>query len=170
MMKPNPIPSQEYLKRVFTYDFISGSLIRVMKNSKNNSRNGMGVAGCVSSKGYRIIKLDGNAYKAHRLIYAYHHGSCFDDMQIDHIDRNKQNNRIENLRLATNGQNQCNTVNAYKNSHSGVKGIRFNGSSYVARIALGGVRKCLGSFPTQELAFTAYQQAAQQHRGEFAPA
>ena len=76
--------------------------------------------------GYYEINLCKNskikAFKFHRLIYEAHYGSIPDKMFIDHIDNNKQNNNIENLRLATNSQNKMNTK-TYKNNLSGYKNI-----------------------------------------------
>jgi hypothetical protein len=80
------------------------------------------IAGCVGSSGYLQIRLDGKTFQAHRLVWLYHHGYVPEN-QIDHIDRNKLNNMIDNLREVTRACNARNTSNPSTNT-SGVKGVR----------------------------------------------
>jgi len=78
-------------------------------------------------KGYYEIKLCKNSkkkiFKLHRLIYEVYYGTIPDKMQVDHIDNNKQNNNIENLRLVTNQQNQWNRKTSKTNLSTGHKCI-----------------------------------------------
>ena len=92
-----------------------------------------------------------------------------DDMDVDHKNLNKLDNRRENLRIATRGQNNCNKTK-YKNNTSGFKGVSFHkkAQKYRARISIDGKQKFLGYFVTAEAAHQAYKQAAIQHHGEFA--
>lgn len=63
-------------------------------------------AGVVSTKtGYILLSLKGKTYAVHRIIYALAHGVCPHDLQVNHIDGNKQNNKIENLELVTSKEN-----------------------------------------------------------------
>jgi len=80
-------------------------------------------AGSKHATGYIHITLLGGYYKAHRLIYAFHHGRIKD--QIDHINRIKDDNRIENLRDVTGSVNTMNTAPLRSTNTSGVKGVSF---------------------------------------------
>jgi len=70
---------------------------------------------------YKNSKLKG--FKFHRLIYEAHFGTIPEKMCIDHIDNNRQNNNIENLRLATHSQNQMNSKTQKDNLSTGYKNI-----------------------------------------------
>jgi hypothetical protein len=82
------------------------------------------IAGYVETNGYLRIRLYGKTFQAHRLVWLYHHG-YLPENQVDHIDRNKLNNRIENLREVSKSCNMRNTGNRTDNS-SGVKGVRWH--------------------------------------------
>lgn len=64
-------------------------------------------AGCIKGKGYLNVYLNGVSYRVHRIIYTMFHGHVPD--YIDHIDDNRLNNRIENLRETTNSENTSKT-------------------------------------------------------------
>jgi hypothetical protein len=98
-----------YIKELFDYD--DGNLI--WRINKGRSKKGT-VAGSKDSKGYFQIKLNQKVYRLHRIVWLWH-GKELPE-QIDHIDRNPLNNRIENLREATALTNQWNT----KKSDNGV--------------------------------------------------
>lgn len=127
------------------------------------------LAGCLGTRGYRVIGINGRNYFAHRLIYVMHHGPIPENMLVDHIDRDVSNNRIENLRLATNAQNTYNSA-IYNSNTSGCKGVCFVGHDniWIAYIMVNRKRIHLGRFKTKEQASIAYQQASQKHHGEFA--
>ncbi len=90
--------------------------------------------GSINYRGYLQTRINNKIYLNHILIFLYHHGYMPENM-VDHIDRNKLNNRIENLREVS---NQCNMRNAKqpKNNTSGVKGVYWNrrDGKWVARI------------------------------------
>ena len=125
-------------------------------------------AGCLHHKGYRVMELFGKYYSEHRLAWFYIYGQWPRD-QIDHINRNKADNRITNLREATQAQNQANTPARQKNK-TGLKGASFNAKAkcYVAQIRLDGRSVQLGSFTSAEDAHAAYLVAAKALHKEFA--
>lgn len=101
-------------------------------------------AGAVKADGYRAIKVDGRFYKAHRLAWFYAHGAWPPD-QIDHVNRDKTDNRLANLRLATNVQNHRNK-GCYQSNRSGVAGVRPVANKFQAYITHLGRRIHLGKF------------------------
>lgn len=75
---------------------------------------------CLDNKGYKRAKVNGVMYMVHRLVYMMHHGNL--PKFLDHIDCDRTNNRIENLRPATPSENNRNRSISNRNK-SGVKGI-----------------------------------------------
>ncbi len=110
----------------------------------------------------------GKMYKAHRLAWFYMTGEWPPD-QIDHIDGDRDNNRLVNLRKATNAQNGAN-ARLSKNNSSGFKGVSFDTSVGRWRASIRRNRQLhyLGFFNTPEEAHAAYASAAVQLFGEFA--
>lgn len=111
--------------------------------------------GCTG--GYASTRIDGKNELIHRLVVGAKKGQI-----VDHINRNKLDNRKENLRIVTRQQNIVNSV---------TKGITFNKlkEKYQARITTGNKRKSLGYYETEEEAMRAYQQAHLKVYGEFSP-
>mgnify|MGYP000166735034 CR=1 FL=1 len=138
--------TQEQLQEIF--DYRDGQLI--WKKCRNTTVLGK-PAGAVGGRGYVNVTLNGKTCTAHRLIYLLKHGYVPD--MIDHIDRNKTNNRIENLRPATVSQNVCNRE-APANSTSGIKGVRFHkrDKKWIAYAKINGKQKHIGSFASVEAA------------------
>jgi hypothetical protein len=129
------------------------------------------VAGCVYAQKltrYRGIRVDGRLYKAHRLAWLYVHG-VWPAEQLDHIDGDGANNRIANLRQATNSENNRNRKVRY-DSASGCKGVNFHKGNrkWRAHIRLNGRQKHLGYFSSAEEAYAAYCLAAPEIHGQFA--
>ncbi len=138
--------TQEQLQEVF--DYFDGQLI--WKKCRNTTVIGK-PAGAIGGRGYVNVKLNGKTYTAHRLIYLLQHGHVPD--MIDHIDRDKTNNRIENLRPASVSQNVCNRE-APANSTSGIKGVRFHkrDKKWIAYAKVNGRQKHIGLFASMEAA------------------
>jgi hypothetical protein len=90
----------------------------------------------------------------------YVHGS-FPDGDLDHINRNKKDNRIENLRVVTKSQNRQN-ITAHKNNKSGMKGVWLHKQTkrWCSTIGFNNKNKHLGSFSTKEEAQAAYMAAS----------
>jgi hypothetical protein len=149
---------------VLDYDKDTGAFVW-LKPTKFHPRMLGKEAGSVAT-GYRMIRIDGQKYKAHRLAWLYVYGEI-PALEIDHKNGNKLDNRIANLRLATNSQNQAN-----KNRVSGKKtpkGVRLLASGkYQARISFDGRLFCIGTYETESEAVSAYFCKASEHYGEFA--
>jgi len=90
--------------------------------------------------GYWRILIDGKRYKRSRLVWIYHNGAIPDGMQIDHINHNRQDDRIENLRIVTSQENNRN--------RSGVKGVSWNkkAGKWEANLKIDKKKKHLGLF------------------------
>ena len=124
------------------------------------------LAGSQSIKGYQTIGIDGREYAAHRLAWLYVHGE-WPEGALDHINRDKADNRIANLRPATYSQNRANRLGK---SASGFKGVYWHKKvgKFQAQIRIEDKRCSLGYFTTAEEAHEAYKTAAIHHFGEFA--
>ena len=125
-------------------------------------------AGTINSKGYIVVQVDKVQYTLHRLVWAVAH-KCNPLTHIDHINGIRDDNRIENLRLANQAQNQANG-RLRTNNTTGYRGVYWDSSikRYTARIKKDGVSHYLGAFDTKVEAHQAYIKAAIQLFGEFA--
>jgi hypothetical protein len=157
------------LRRLLNYDPQTG--VFTWKARGRGVRAGK-VAGSVKrdvgrNTAYVCVSIHQRHYYAHRLAWLYVH-SKWPAEQIDHVDLDGTNNRIDNLRLATIRQNSANSP-ARKNNRLGVKGVRKRTrGSYEARVSLTGRSEVIGYFKTAEEAHAAYLSALKSHYGEFA--
>lgn len=152
------------LRALFIYDPVTGYFTRLVR--AGHAKAGV-VAGSVHKEtGYRHINIDGYPYCAHRLAFLYMTGEWPISI-VDHKDRNKDNNRWDNLRNATNSQNSANS--SVSKSMSGYKGVILykRTGRYAARIRCNGIQIHLGYFSTPEEAHEAYKVGAKKHFGEF---
>lgn len=125
-----------------------------------NARYSGKECGNIDFQGYRAIKINGKTFKAHRLAWLHYYGE-WPKGQIDHINRVRDDNRIENLRDVTRSQNQQN-VSIRRTNTSGAKGVYFfkGTGKWHARICVNGKQKHLGFFNDLRLAASAYSEAA----------
>ncbi len=147
----NVIPTSTRLKELFIY--VDGRLIR---------RSNMKLAGTQLSH-YISVMVDERYYLLHKLIYCYHN-DVWPEV-IDHIDRDKSNNRIENLRLASKSLNEANT-GLRRNNSSGYKGVAYHKAAGKWRAYL--QCKHIGLFDTAEEAAKEYNKRALETYGEYA--
>jgi hypothetical protein len=121
----------------------------------------------ISREGYYRITIDGKTYMQHRLAWLYVYGVIpLED--IDHIDCDKTNNKINNLRLASCTQNARNVMKKSTNK-SGHKGVHWDKccKKWMALIRYGGKQHYLGLFDDPKIAHDAYCKAAEKVHGEF---
>lgn len=126
-------------------------------------------AGCLNKRnGYSVISIGDRLYYAHRLAWVYMHGDK-PFREIDHINRNRSDNRITNLRVATRHQNQGNRK-VRIDSLSQMKGVRFHKLSglWYAQITANRKIISLGYHKSSGQAQAAYASAAKEYFGEFA--
>lgn len=172
-MAKRPLPSPEVLRQLLRYDPETGKLFWRQRDDAPRKWNvrftGREAFTSVTTYGYRQGTVNGcGGYKAHRVAWAIYHGA-WPPMEVDHIDGDRQNNRIDNLRLATSSQNKFNrTVNP--KSRSGLKGVEFDprDGRFYAKIMANGRRHYLGCFANAEEAKFAYDRAAKSLHGDFA--
>lgn len=152
MSKFNSTPlTPERLREVLDYDPMTGVFSRVLKTCGTRR-----VKGSENCAGYLTIRIDGKAHYCHRLAWVYVYGTWpFGD--IDHIDGDKANNRIGNLRDVTRGVNMQNQKKAQRrNRSSGLLGAFKDKNNWSARIGVDGVVHHLGNYDTPEEAHEVY--------------
>jgi len=126
-----------------------------------------GTAAGTLSHGYIRIRIDGKLHSAHRLAFLVSHGHLPDE--LDHINGDPSDNRIENLRPATSQENKRNTGKQANNT-SGFKGVywdKSNGKWKAQARDANGKQKNIGLFPTPESASAAYEAYVRNLHGEF---
>lgn len=118
--------------------------------------------GNMRENGYLQLMVGRKCVKLHRLIYEHVNGQIPDGFEIDHINGIRTDNRIENLRLVSRGENQQNRHRPNKNNKLGIKGVVYNkkNNKFKSQIDVGGKKIYLGCFQTIEQAVFAYNKAA----------
>lgn len=124
------------------------------------------VAGNTNNKGYKFIMVNYKNYLIHRLIFLYHHGYLPEF--VDHIDGDKLNNRIENLRECTRSQNMYNQKKTKTNT-SGVKGVSWykNRGKWKSQCRVNGKVHYLGMYDDLSDAEKAVKEFREKQHGEF---
>lgn len=152
----------ETLQRLFSYEPKTGNVYWIAKGKGRIKKKS---AGTVVNAGYIGIMIEGKRHYAHRIAWALHHGKHPID-QLDHINGIKTDNRIVNLREATNLQNGKN-LSLNKNNKTGYSGIYFKTNAWTAYIKVNYTNLYLGRFAKKEDAIAARLKAEQEFYGEW---
>lgn len=150
--------TQEALKSIMEYNPETGDFVRI-KTTSANAKKGS-IAGCKDTYGRTVIRINNTLHYAHRLAWLYMYGE-FPKELIDHIDMDKGNNRLENLREANKALNAQNKKSPQSNNKTGFLGVSYAkwAKLYRASIHVDGKTKRLGYFKTAEDAHAAYIEA-----------
>lgn len=158
-------------KRLLDYDPETGVFrwkvdIRCGKNRRLFRKVG-DIAGGMDDKGYITICINYMKFHGHRLAWFMTYGEWPAEC-VDHKNLVRSDNRIDNLRRASDLQNRSNTAVRARSGFKGVHQFKHAPGSYMAQITVDGRKKYLGCFPTPEEAHEAYKAAAAASFGEFA--
>jgi hypothetical protein len=149
--------TQERLKELFHYDPETGVFTRLVRTSSQ------GNLGVIKNKlhiyGYLYVGIDGKAYRAHRLAWLYVHGR-FPLGEIDHVNHDRADNKIANLREVTSQENSRNAAKGINNT-SGFVGVTWEkaNSTWRSYIQVNRKRINLGSFQNKQDAIAAREAA-----------
>lgn len=116
--------TQQRLKELFYYDTLTGEFTRKIAVGRHKCHHINKPVGTKQNKGYVVIGADKKRYMAHRLAWLYVYG-CWPSNDLDHINQNKSDNRIANLRQASRSKNMHN-VSLHKHNSSGHKGVSWH--------------------------------------------
>ena len=152
--KTKPIP--EEIKDYLSYNPETGEL--TWKKAPRFNINKGSKAGTIDKYGHLKLSFKGKKYFAHRVAYYLYHGNLDTKLVVDHINHNKTDNRIENLRAVTKQGNTCH--------QSQLKGAYQYRGKWCASIKLNYKNKHLGTFNTEEEAREAYLQAKRVYHSE----
>lgn len=173
-LSPRTDLTQEYVLSRLKYDRWTGFFEWLPREEQSftdrrwNRQFAGSRAGTINGVGYVYISLGGSRYAAHRLAWLIENG-LWPEADLDHKDRDRSNNAIGNLRVASDAENQAN-VHMWSSNTSGVKGVCWHKSNRVwtAGMRHNGKRVHLGSFQTKEEAARAYADAYLRLLGDFA--
>jgi hypothetical protein len=157
--------TQLELQSILNYDLQTGIFTRKIKR---NFKQKIGeVCGTYHPDGYIYIQLNNKKYKAHRLAWLYIYG-YFPKNMIDHINNIQSDNRICNLREATNSQNQYN-AKVRKDNTSGIKGVSWNKNAkkWQVNLNINGKTKYFGIYKTKELAESVIKTVRNKYHKQF---
>jgi len=154
-------PPIKTIRSLLDYDPDTG-IFRWKVTPGNRIKKGQ-IAGGINTQGYVRIETKYRRFYAHRLAWYITYGYL--PIEIDHINHNKSDNRICNLRECTRSQNRANTLPRGRCKY---KGVCLNGNKYQAQICHNNKQYFLGRFDTPELAALAYNAKAIELHGEFA--
>jgi hypothetical protein len=157
--------NQLQLKDHYRYD--DGELIRLQSRGGSSAGEFAGWITHCNKKPYKKMSFNKKTLYVHHVIFFMHYGYL--PKYIDHADGNSLNNKIENLRPATQSQNLANSC-AKKTNTSGYKGVTYRKDTekWQAAIMVNGKHISLGSYSTKEKAALAYKNGSEKYFEEFA--
>jgi len=132
-------------------------------NSAGRRLPGRWLKGGPTGSGYRGVCLLGKTRSLHRLVFEAFNGKIPNGMEVDHINMDKEDNSLSNLRLATRSQNV-----AHKGSKGYYRCSKSAKKPWVAQLYISGKQTRIGGFATKQEAIEAYNMAAEKEYGEFA--
>jgi hypothetical protein len=154
--------TQEQLKEFLEYDKETGVFIRKIDWYKSKKGD---IAGTDDGRGYKKIWILGKKYLLHRLAWLYVYGK-FPDNDIDHINGNPSDNRIENLRDVSKSCNLQNQSRMHKNNKSGMLGVVAHYGKYRAQLTIKGITLKSKRFESKEEAHAEYIKMKRFYHGE----
>lgn len=159
-------PNIDHLRQLLHYDPETG-VVTWLKSTTNSVKAGRPV-GNINAGGYIELRVAGHRTYAHRIAWALAHGTW--PNQIDHINGDRSDNRLCNLRHADFYTNARNRRRSQSVNKSGFKGVCFDKSrnKWIAQIEANHIKYHLGRFDTPEKAHEAYKEAAAKLHGIFA--
>lgn len=158
-------PTAEKLRKLLSYNPETG-LMTWKVNTGRQKKIGK-IAGTNKKGDYSRVSIGGKTYLSHRIIWALHYGIWPSNL-VDHINGEQSDNRISNLREATNLQNLANSKKQ-KNNKSGYKGVFWCAvkKAWVATIRINQKNKYIGKFSNAHDAALAHEEVAKEFHGEF---
>lgn len=153
--------TQARLKELIHYNPTTGIFMRKFSRMSK-------IVGSPDKDGYLTIGIDGKNLKSHRLAFLYMNGRM-PDGEVDHVNLKKSDNRFENLRDASRGQNMTNTK-TYSNNASGAKGVHWHKKTMKWQASIMSNGKCfyLGLHEDIESAAAAVRAKRIELHGDFA--
>lgn len=163
MAKAKPLPPVEVLREHFSYDPETGIVDRLKRTS--NRTTASGPVGLLNNRGYLVMTFQGQKLCIHRLAWKLHTGEE-PPIELDHKNRNRTDNRWDNLRSASRQQNLSNKL---KRRGKHLTGVSKNGRKWAAMHGRCGTSSFayLGTFDTEQEAHDAYVKWHREHYGEF---
>lgn len=152
--------TRERLKKLLVYSARTGLFTWETPTSNRVSKGS--IAGVKTCYGYVRISLEGRDYLAHRLVWLYMHGK-YPAAQIDHMNGERSDNRIRNLREATASINSQNMRKALPSNKLRILGVSRDCGRYKAQIRINGKQTNLGRFSSSSAASRAYLKAKRKH-------
>ena len=141
-----PILTQARLKELLHYNPDTGVFTRLVTTNNRRASKGSFAGLKPSTNGYCRIAIDKTDYFAHRLVMMYMEG-VMPELEVDHINHIKHDNRFANLRHASNAENKKNLPISTRNT-SGISGVSFDSprNQWMVRISIAGVTRNIGRF------------------------